>query len=414
LQGDVYDKIDALIGANIIFGGTISAEGFGTHTLSAGSAGLQTLLVRNTSAGTSNAGLVSAQGDGAGVISMQMASSTFTTSTGLVANGGRLVCTGSAGMAIEASAASGVRLMSNSTLRATVDVNGVTVENNHAFYVRNAGGNGIVGFTVSGSNAMSIGSDSAASVGELTINAGSAIRFRMNSAERIVMTSTGVLQVPDGSGSAPTYSFSSDTDTGLFQEDAGVVSVASNGQKIVDITRAAGESYSVAGETVAILPARAVGTGNIPGHTLAIGYNSSGSGAAGTVRLYRRGGGSDFVWSDDGTLRIGGTAPRENDATAHSSGTIVGTQTSSREVKRNITAYTDTTGALQIVRDTPVFSFRYKPGHGIQGEDFVGIITEESPMFGMDNGKSLNTVNAVGLLVASVQALAERLEALEA
>lgn len=162
------------------------------------------------------------------------------------------------------------------------------------------------------------------------------------------------------------------------------------------------------------------GTGLVVGSYLQCGRNTSGSGSAGCLILTRRTGSVDALWSDNGTLRIGVNQPTENDTQSHSGGTVVGTQTSSREAKDVIGDGPSPDDALAIVLGTRVYRFRYKPGHGVQGEDFIGIITDEAPLFGMDrdeahpHGRSLNTVNAIGLLVGAVQALSARVERLEA
>lgn len=164
----------------------------------------------------------------------------------------------------------------------------------------------------------------------------------------------------------------------------------------------------------------AAGAGLKVGSYIMVGRNTSGSGAAGAIILTRRTGSLDALWSDGGILRIDPNPPTENDTQPHTGGTIVGTQTSSRDAKDVIGDGPVPDEALAVVLGTRVSRFRYKPGHGIPDEDFIGIITDEAPLFGMDrdaehpHGKSLNVVNAVGLLISSVQALAAHVERLEA
>ena len=50
----IYDRIDTVLGANITFGGTVSAEGFGTHAISTGGTGTNRWQIRNTTSGTAN------------------------------------------------------------------------------------------------------------------------------------------------------------------------------------------------------------------------------------------------------------------------------------------------------------------------------------------------------------------------
>src|SRR5688572_29383117 len=81
LQGDIYDKIDSLIGNAINFGGTVGSEGFGTHTFSAGGSGANSIAIRNTSAGTSNASMLLMGNDsGSSQGQIRMHSTTFTPS----------------------------------------------------------------------------------------------------------------------------------------------------------------------------------------------------------------------------------------------------------------------------------------------------------------------------------------------
>jgi hypothetical protein len=73
---------------------------------------------------------------------------------------------------------------------------------------------------------------------------------------------------------------------------------------------------------------------------------------------------------------------------------------------------------LDEVLRVPLVRFTYKNG-SFNGEEFLGLITDHSPTFGMDvdeahpAGKSLNVVTAIGHLIASVQVLHARLAALE-
>jgi uncharacterized small protein (DUF1192 family) len=66
-----------------------------------------------------------------------------------------------------------------------------------------------------------------------------------------------------------------------------------------------------------------------------------------------------------------------------------------------------------LVLKTRVFDFTYKNG-SYNGETFTGIVTNYSPWFGMDGGRVLNNVNALGLMVLSVQNLQQQIVELEA
>jgi hypothetical protein len=69
------------------------------------------------------------------------------------------------------------------------------------------------------------------------------------------------------------------------------------------------------------------GTGAVTGSQVLAGRNSSGDGAAGTLRLMDAAGASHYLWIDaTGDLRVGDAAPTEDGTTADTSGVIVGTQ----------------------------------------------------------------------------------------
>jgi len=117
----IYDKVDALIAANITFGGLVSAEGFGTHALSTGGTGGNILLVRNTTSGTANFAQVRLGNDhaeGAGAINVL--SSTWSTSGVNYANGMAVVASEPGGLSLAATDAAGeVRLFSGGTTART-------------------------------------------------------------------------------------------------------------------------------------------------------------------------------------------------------------------------------------------------------------------------------------------------------
>lgn len=116
------DRIDSLISANITFGGTLTAEGFGTHTLSAAGTGAQLLVVRNTSAGTGNYSGLSLGTDAANALVLRANSSTWTTSGIYVQNASLLVSTTAGGLDIATTAAgSEIRLWIESTEMATLN-----------------------------------------------------------------------------------------------------------------------------------------------------------------------------------------------------------------------------------------------------------------------------------------------------
>jgi hypothetical protein len=157
------------------------------------------------------------------------------------------------------------------------------------------------------------------------------------------------------------------------------------------------------------------GAGPYGGSQLRIGRNSSGSGAAGALGLTLMSGTLQYVWSDSsGLLRINGNAPTEDGTgSTDTGGTIVGTQTSMRSTKNIYGEFTDYAGALKAILAAPLWDFDYKAG-SYNGQRFVGITTDDSPLFGMDGGRSFNPVTAFGYTVAAFKELERRLADAEA
>src|SRR4051812_25971408 len=91
----IYDKIDALIAANISFGGTVSAVGVGTHDFSGAGTGGNPVKVRNSTAGTGNFAALRLGNDGSTVGQIALRSSTYTTVGGLRADAVDLYSDGS-------------------------------------------------------------------------------------------------------------------------------------------------------------------------------------------------------------------------------------------------------------------------------------------------------------------------------
>jgi len=154
--------------------------------------------------------------------------------------------------------------------------------------------------------------------------------------------------------------------------------------------------------------AGAWGTGaSAYGSFIGSGNNSSGNGAAGNLSMYRRSGTIDYVWSDNaGNLRINSAPPSESLGSPNydtTTGTVVGTQTSSRRFKNVLHERTDYEAMRNVVLFAPVWDFTYKSG-AFGGETFTGITCEDTPEFCMDGGKSLNPANAIGYLIGTIKA----------
>ena len=75
------------------------------------------------------------------------------------------------------------------------------------------------------------------------------------------------------------------------------------------------------------LPDHARGAGAVRGRELTLGRNTSGNGAASALTLAQRDGVTAVLWLHGGKLRLGSAAPTEDDSVAHTSGVVVGEQT---------------------------------------------------------------------------------------
>jgi hypothetical protein len=413
LQGDVYDKIDALIAGAITFGGTVSSEAFGTHSISAGGTGDQVLRVRNSSAGTTNRAYVGIGNDaGADRNYLIATSSTYTPSGAALADGFVVGGSGAGGISIFAGHASGaVRLYAggSSTARLTVAADGgatftggIVVNNNYPTVTSyNTGGgadekywrlvNNATTFYLGAINdafavesiALTI-ARSGTTIGALTYS-GTQVRF------------------PAGTPAAPGVAFTSYTSHGLVPNTNSVAIVTNGAPRLEAVGTSTANTVWVYGG--------AFGAGAVGGPTLVMDRNSSGSGAASRLVLSERGSTLRYFWVDAGLLRIHTAGPTESDSVSHTAGSVVGDQTSTLAAKTLLGQPHDA-DLLAAVLGTPVHHFRYRDGR-YNGETFTGIVTDESPHFGKDEGRALNEINGLGYLIGAVRALAARITALE-
>lgn len=246
--------------------------------------------------------------------------------------------------------------------------------------------------------------------------ASSTITMLINSASILALSATEATSTvphigPVGSSSAPTYSFTGDTNTGFYQAAADRIGVATGGVSKIEI----GTSGSIASQIG--MTSIAAGTGAIPGPTIIVGQNNSGSGAAGTLRLFPRTGSASALWVNSSLLRIG-TAPTEDDSASHTGGTVVGDQSSSLDTKENLEPFTDYAGALRSVVTAPLFRFTYRDGR-YNGESFMGYVTDYTDWAGKDadeqhpNGRALDEGTILGMLTAAMKELDRRVGVLE-
>lgn len=172
-----------------------------------------------------------------------------------------------------------------------------------------------------------------------------------------------------------------------------------------------------ASQTAAMLTISSADNGSSYGPFIYIGRNTNGSTpATGFIQATNRAGTSYNLWPDaSGNLRIGTTTPTN---AQDSSGTVVGTQTSSLDSKIILGPSTTPDAAIEHVLQaarTALHQFRYKSG-AFNDEIFQGIVTDYAPRYGMDRdathpaGKSLNVIQLFNDLILSVEYLHNKLE----
>ena len=155
------------------------------------------------------------------------------------------------------------------------------------------------------------------------------------------------------------------------------------------------------------------------GCLLSLGRNTNSSTpAAAVLRMRDKGNGWRYIWSDaSGVVRINTSAPTSANDT---SGTVVGTQTSSldsKDLREGVTDIGDVFAAVQAGAEA-VRRFTYKSG-SYNGEEFEGVVVDFAPRYGMDRdaahpaGKSLNEITILGDLLRAVDYLTQRVAVLE-
>lgn len=163
LQNHIYARIDAMFAgagsyATFTLGGLFASEAFGTHLFSAGGVGQNRVTVRNTTAGTGNYGEVNVQGDGSSVTVVRHLSTTFTSDGFNQASGGTLEATGTGGLSLGATNASGVlRLRASTNTIVTMAVDGVVTVTAGAYGTgAKTGSRVFIGRNTSGSGAAAL------------------------------------------------------------------------------------------------------------------------------------------------------------------------------------------------------------------------------------------------------------------
>lgn len=166
----------------------------------------------------------------------------------------------------------------------------------------------------------------------------------------------------------------------------------------------------------------AADNGSSYGPYIAISRNSNASTpAAGWIQLVARTGTAVALWIDNaGNMRLntGANPTNANDT----SGTVVGTQTSSLDSKivlGNTCTSEEAVGHVLNTARNALRRFKYKNG-SFNDQEFEGLIVDYAPRYGLDRdaehpaGKSLNVIQIINDLILSVQYLSEKLTTLEA
>lgn len=241
---------------------------------------------------------------------------------------------------------------------------------------------------------------------EIGIATGGTARYTID-ASNIASVTAGGFSVTRGNGnaSAPTFSFNADADNGMYRIGTNDVGFATGGTLRLEIDSSGNLKTTTAD----------YGNGTAA-PVIEIGRNNNATNtAAGSVNFLSKGGTNGYVWQDNaGNLRVHTAAPSNANDT---SGTVIGTQTSTRDTKQDITDFTDYSWALDTVANTPLHYFRYIHDVNGYGNDSplakyrLGYIADEvDPVYMWDN--TIDQVSVNGILLASVKELNIKLEPL--
>jgi hypothetical protein len=89
-------------------------------------------------------------------------------------------------------------------------------------------------------------------------------------------------------------------------------------------------------------------------------------------------------------------------------------RTSSRAVK-TVEGGIDAASVLAGVAALPVDAWRYKPETGLEQQTHIGPYAEDfRATFGVGDGVTISTIDAIGVCLAAIKALSEKVETLEA
>lgn len=415
LQADIYDKIDAIFAGAVTFGGVVGSEAFGTHSFTAGGTGGNSLRVRNTSAGTGNQAQLVLGNDASATLGYLVAySSTYTSSGMAQANGISLQSIGSGGMWLGTNSAHALRLCANGTAYLTVESSGdltfagTTIAMSSANPVLSmnesdaSANNKYWRFIANGEQLiLQAGNDALSAFGGVwsvdrtgstidSFNVGTHCLPSVDDSYNLGSASLAWnrLFLADGSAATPTLTAGNDSNTGVFFQASGVADT-------VGITTGGTE--------------RAV-------------FSGGGLSVTGAVSASANVNCTGVLPNSDNLYDLGGVSDRWNDVYA-TNGTI---QTSDRRLKTDIAP---SPYGLAFLRGLQPVQYRWqRPGRKGAGRLHLGLIAQDVlatdaavSNYGLVIGAGTDAApygmrytELIAPLIAAVQELAARLEAVEA
>jgi hypothetical protein len=405
----IGNSVISQAGTVITIAGTVTSTLFGANSFTAGGAGDESLTIRNTTAGVANRGVLFVGNDASATLGTLAAhSSTFTTSGAAIANGVKLTGSGVGGLSLQASDATGIIHFFTGT--GTVERGQITAA-------------GLLSWTTFGSHTFSAGGVGTNQVVVVNPTAGTG-----NAGGLYASSDTVLAGVQANSSTYTTSGFNVQAGTTIFGTGSGGVSLAAThasgavrfytGSGTLRATIDTSGNLVMATGAVAVqgsgapipFQADAADFGAGANHSIFIGRNANATPVAASVALHNNAGTSQYLWVDaTGVVRVSGTGPAAGDTT----GTIVGTQTSTRDAKILRGETLTPSAALAQLLQTPVHEFTYRNG-AYNGTLFQGIVADEAPVFMMDAGRSFSPISAFGYTVQAIKALQAEIAALKA
>ena len=189
------------------------------------------------------------------------------------------------------------------------------------------------------------------------------LNFTTGGTEELRITSNQILSINNGTSALPAFSFANDNDTGMYRQGVNAIGFATNGTEDFRITDA--QAMSVNGGTAA-LPAFSFTADNDTG-MYRIGANRLGFSTASTLRMELSATGTVII------ANLGGVGTRY--VYASSTGLLTATAAipSDERLKKDITPIT---GALDAVKQINGVTFKWKDEEAEGTDTKVGFIAQ--------------------------------------